>query len=88
MGETLGEIMLFVIAAEGSDFYLFTERVVLEPGAGAGRSLELVLPVDGIAMERDETFVLRLSATNPLPAAENVFFVDLLYGTIEDQEGT
>ena len=48
-------------------------------------SLQVTFRVDGVALEPDETFQLRLTTTPVLPAG--VFFVDTVNVTILDPDG-
>ena len=47
-------------------------------------SLQVTFHVDGVALEPDETFQLRLTTNPVLPA--DVFFVDTLDVTIQDPD--
>ena len=48
-------------------------------------SLQVIFHVDGVALERDETFELRLT-TNPNLESQGVFVVDTLDVIIQDPD--
>ena len=64
------------------DFFIETKTVLV---SGSGGLLHVTLRVDGVALEPDETFQLKLT-TNPDLKSEGVFVVDTLDVTIQDPD--
>ncbi len=69
----------------GGDFFIDTLDARITPKTGD--SLQVTFRVDGVALEPDETFQLRLTTDAPVPPDENYFFVDTLNVIIQDPEG-
>ncbi len=69
----------------GGDFFIDDLDARITPTTDD--SLQVTFRFDGVVMEPDETFQLRLTTDAALPTDENYFFVDTLNGTIQDPDG-
>ncbi len=69
----------------GGDFIIVTLEARITPTTGD--SLQVTFRFDGVVMEPDETFQLRLTTDDPVPTDDNYFFVDTLSIIIQDPDG-
>ncbi len=67
------------------DFFIDTLEARIT--STTGDSLQVTFRFDGVVMEPDETFQLRLTTNDPVPTNENYFFVNTLNVTIQDPDG-
>ena len=64
-----------------TDDFFIEDKTVTVRGSGTA-SLQVTFSLDGVALEPDETFQLRLTTNPPLP--NDVLFVNILDVTIKD----
>ncbi len=69
----------------GGDFFIDDLTARITPTTGD--SLQVTFRVDGVALEPDEMFQLRLTTDAAIPTAANYFFVDTLKVIIQDPDG-
>ncbi len=69
----------------GGDFFIDDLSARITPTTAD--SLQVTFRVDGVALEPDETFQLRLITDAAVPTDENYFFVDTLNVIIQDPDG-
>ncbi len=69
----------------GGDFFIDALDARITPTTDD--SLQVTFRVDGVALEPDETFQLRLTTDATIPTDANYFFVDTLNVNIQDPDG-
>ena len=67
-----------------TDDFFIEDKTVTVRGSGT-TSLQVIFRVDGVALEPDETFRLRLTTT-PNLESEDAFIIDTLNVTIQDPD--
>ena len=79
-------MLLSNLAGRGAAFdYIVTDNTVTI-SSSSNEFVTVIIQEDGIALEEDETFQLRLVA-NPPPVGEIIFCRDELNVTIQDSNG-
>jgi hypothetical protein len=78
-------IIFFIIGAGSSfDYIVNTATVRVSASASQPNNVDVILRIDTIAQEPNETFTLTLIPSNALTPREGLFFKDTMQVTIVD----
>ncbi len=82
----LSIVTFYTGTASSADFTVNTAVVNLQRNAPISPTVQVTFNVDGIALEKDETFQIQLQSDQNLDSQNNFFFINTVTLTILDED--